>query len=96
MLKILFFTALTTPLASTPGCSKKFLSSADKNEFITVWDIAVYGTNILFSGKSWPILHFLNIIYSNWFYSFWDIYNWEFIRICPQNTNNYNQNKNWG
>ena len=40
-LKILFFIALITPFASTPGCSKKFLSSADKKAFITVFDIAL-------------------------------------------------------
>ena len=34
-LKMLFLNALITPFASTPGCLKKFLSSADKNEFIT-------------------------------------------------------------
>ena len=32
---ILLTTALNTPFASTPGCLKKFLSSADKNEFTT-------------------------------------------------------------
>ena len=31
----LFTMALNTPFASTPGCLKKFLSSADKNEFTT-------------------------------------------------------------
>jgi hypothetical protein len=36
ILNILFLIALTTPLASTPGWSKKFLSSADKKAFITV------------------------------------------------------------
>ena len=35
MLDILLTIALNTPLASTPGCVKKFLSSADKKEFIT-------------------------------------------------------------
>ena len=35
-----FITALTTPFASTPGCVKKFLSSADKKEFIIFWGIA--------------------------------------------------------
>ena len=35
MFEILFIIALKTPLASTPGCEKKFLSSADKNELIT-------------------------------------------------------------
>ena len=37
--EILFTTALKTPFASTPGCEKKFLSSADKNEFITFFGI---------------------------------------------------------
>ena len=48
---MLFLIALITPLASTPGWSKKFLSSADKNAFITVCDIAEYGTKILFSDE---------------------------------------------
>ena len=34
MFDILLITALNTPLASTPGCEKKFLSSADRNAFI--------------------------------------------------------------
>ena len=38
-----------TPLASTPGCLKKFLSSADKNELITFFGIELNGTNTLFS-----------------------------------------------
>ena len=42
-------TALITPFASTPGCEKKFLSSADKKEFITFCGIALYGIKILFS-----------------------------------------------
>ena len=41
--------ALNIPLASTPGCSKKFLSSADKKEFITFTGIDSKGTNNLFS-----------------------------------------------
>ena len=49
ILNILFLIALTTPLASTPGWSKKFLSSADKKAFIAFGDIESYGTNILFS-----------------------------------------------
>ena len=48
---MLFFMALTTPFASTPGCSKKFLSSADKNEFITTCEIELYGTKILYSDE---------------------------------------------
>ena len=35
MFEILLTIALNTPFASTPGCLKKFLSSADKNEFTT-------------------------------------------------------------
>ena len=31
--------ALNTPFASTPGCEKKFLSSADKNALITFFGI---------------------------------------------------------
>ena len=41
--------ALITPLASTPGCLKKFLSSADKNALITFFGIELNGTNTLFS-----------------------------------------------
>jgi len=33
--------ALKTPLASTPGCLKKFLSSEDKNEKIIFLGIAL-------------------------------------------------------
>ena len=40
------------PFASTPGCLKKFLSSADKNEFTTKVGIELYGTNILFSDEN--------------------------------------------
>ena len=47
--EILFITALITPLASTPGCLKKFLSSADKNALITFFGIELNGTNTLFS-----------------------------------------------
>ena len=36
------------PLASTPGCAKKFLSSADKNEFITTSGIDSIGIKSLF------------------------------------------------
>ena len=32
---IFFMAALVTPFASIPGCLKKFLSSAERNEFIT-------------------------------------------------------------
>ena len=46
---MLFLIALITPFASTPGCLKKFLSSADKKEFITFIGIALKGTKILFS-----------------------------------------------
>ena len=49
MFEILFINALTIPLASTPGCEKKFLSSADRNELITFGGIALNGTKILFS-----------------------------------------------
>ena len=41
--------ALKIPLASTPGCVKKFLSSADKKEFTTFDGIDSEGTKILFS-----------------------------------------------
>ena len=44
----LFITALTMPLASIPGCLKKFLSSADKNELIIFLGIDPYGINSLF------------------------------------------------
>ena len=47
----LFLNALTTPFASTPGCLKKFLSSADKKEFITTPGIESNGTKILFSAE---------------------------------------------
>ena len=50
--EILFITARNTPFASTPGCLKKFLSSADKNEFVTKFGIELYGTNILFSEEN--------------------------------------------
>ena len=46
---ILLIIALKTPLASTPGWEKKFLSSAAKKALITVLGIDSYGTNILFS-----------------------------------------------
>ena len=49
--EMLFIVALRTPQASTPGWKKKFLSSADKNELITTFGIALYGTNILFSDE---------------------------------------------
>ena len=39
------------PFASTPGCEKKFLSSADKKELITFIGIELYGTKILFSDE---------------------------------------------
>ena len=42
-------TALKTPLASTPGCVKKFLSSADRNALMTFSGIESNGTKILFS-----------------------------------------------
>ena len=47
--EILFITALKTPFASTPGCLKKFLSSADKKALITVLGIESKGTKIRFS-----------------------------------------------
>jgi len=40
--------ALVIPLASIPGCLKKFLSSAERNELITFFGIASKGTNSLF------------------------------------------------
>ena len=49
ILDIFFIIALKTPLASTPGCVKKFLSSADKKEFTTFGGIDSLGTKILFS-----------------------------------------------
>ena len=36
-------------LASTPGCEKKFLSSAERNALITFFGIDLYGSKILFS-----------------------------------------------
>ena len=39
--EILLMTALITPLASTPGCEKKFLSSADKKALIIFVGIAL-------------------------------------------------------
>ena len=46
---ILFKVALKIPLASTPGWLKKFLSSADRNELMTLFGIELNGTNNLFS-----------------------------------------------
>ena len=46
ILEILFLVALKTPFASTPGCSKKFLSSADKKELI-ILDNYYYLTAVL-------------------------------------------------
>ena len=40
-LNILLYTALKTPFASTPGCLKKFLSSADKKALMTSLGIAL-------------------------------------------------------
>ena len=48
MLEILLITALKTPLASTPGWEKKFLSSDDKNALITFFGIELNGIKILF------------------------------------------------
>ena len=45
---MLFKIALRIPFASIPGCLKKFLSSADKKEFITTSGIDSKGTNNLF------------------------------------------------
>ena len=42
-------TALNIPFASTPGWLKKFLSSAERNEFIILSGIDSNGTNNLFS-----------------------------------------------
>ena len=44
--EILLNTALIIPLASTPGWEKKFLSSADKKAFITLFGIALNGIKI--------------------------------------------------
>ena len=41
--------ALVTPLASIPGCLKKFLSSAERNALITFSGIDSYGIKSLFS-----------------------------------------------
>ena len=41
------------PLASTPGCIKKFLSSADKKEFITLSGNESKGIKSLFSNEYW-------------------------------------------
>ena len=49
MFEILLTMALKTPLASTPGWEKKFLSSADKNELIKFYGIALKGTKIILS-----------------------------------------------
>ena len=43
-----FIIALVILFASTPGCEKKFLSSADKNEYIIFFGIESYGINNLF------------------------------------------------
>ena len=45
----LLIVALIIPFASTPGWLKKFLSSADKNELITVFGIDSNGIKSLFS-----------------------------------------------
>ena len=45
----MFIVALKIPLASIPGWEKKFLSSADKKEFIIFFGIASYGIKSLFS-----------------------------------------------
>jgi len=39
--EMLLIIALNTPFASTPGCEKKFLSSADKKELIIFSGIAL-------------------------------------------------------
>ena len=49
ILNILLYIALKTPFASTPGCLKKFLSSADKKALITSFGIELKGIKILFS-----------------------------------------------
>ena len=45
---IFLINARVIPLASIPGCAKKFLSSADKNEFITTSGIDSIGIKSLF------------------------------------------------
>ena len=49
--EIFLIIALITPFASTPGWEKKFLSSADKKDLITILGILSYGTKILFSDE---------------------------------------------
>ena len=55
ILSIFFITALVTPFASMPGWSKKFLSSADRKELITLSGIELNGINSLFSIANSPI-----------------------------------------
>ena len=43
-----FITALTMPRVSTPGCLKKFLSSAERNELITFFGTSSKGKKSLF------------------------------------------------
>ena len=50
--------ALNIPLASIPGCVKKFLSSADKNAFITLSGMDSKGMNNLFS-MAYSAINFL-------------------------------------
>ena len=62
--EILFITALNTPLASTPGCEKKFLSSADKNELITLLVLHCKEQIFFFQLKNHLLtLHHLNKLY---------------------------------
>ena len=46
---IFFIIALNIPLASIPGCLKKFLSSAERKAFTTLSGIDSMGINSLFS-----------------------------------------------
>ena len=52
--EILLITALITPFASTPGCEKKFLSSADKKALIMFFGIELKGTNLTGSVSGKP------------------------------------------
>ena len=55
---MLFKTALNIPLASTPGCLKKFLSSAERKAFTTLSGIDSKGINSLFS-MAYSAINFL-------------------------------------
>jgi hypothetical protein len=69
--------ALKTPFASTPGCEKKFLSSADKKELITFFGIAYKEQKFFFLLKNQQLNHhFLNTLCLKLeVYNFLKIYN---------------------